>query len=69
VPQDGVVREGDGTMTVWVTADGHHFTQRTVQTGLQSGGYDEIRDGLRAGEKVVVKGALLLDNMINGGES
>jgi cobalt-zinc-cadmium efflux system membrane fusion protein len=69
VPQDGVVREGDGTMTVWVTADGHHFTQRTVRTGLRSGGYDEIRDGLRAGEKVVVKGALLLDNMINGGES
>lgn len=69
VPQDGVVREGDGTMTVWVTADGHHFTQRTVRTGLQSGGYDEIRDGLQAGEKVVVKGALLLDNMINGSES
>jgi cobalt-zinc-cadmium efflux system membrane fusion protein len=69
VPQDGVVREGDGSMTVWVTADGHHFTQRTVRTGLQSDGYSEILDGVKTGERVVVKGALLLDNMINGGET
>ena len=27
VPLDGVVREGDGTMTVWVTADRRRFTQ------------------------------------------
>src|SRR5262249_5164875 len=30
VPLDGVVREGDGTMTVWVTADRRRFTKRTV---------------------------------------
>src|SRR5262249_47172402 len=28
VPLDGVVREGDGTMTVWVTADRRRFTRR-----------------------------------------
>lgn len=28
VPVDGVVREGDGTMTAWVTSDRRHFTQR-----------------------------------------
>jgi cobalt-zinc-cadmium efflux system membrane fusion protein len=69
VPLDGVVREGDGTMTVWVTPDGHHFTQRTVQLGLQHGGYDQVIDGLSIGERVVVKGAIILDNMVNGGES
>ncbi|MBO0753804.1 MAG: efflux RND transporter periplasmic adaptor subunit, partial [Bradyrhizobiaceae bacterium] len=31
VPVDGVVREGDGTMTVWVTADRRRFTRRSVK--------------------------------------
>jgi len=69
IPFDGVVREGNGTMTVWVTVDRHHFTQRVVKIGLQSSGYDQVLDGVDAGEQVVVKGAILLDNMINGGET
>jgi cobalt-zinc-cadmium efflux system membrane fusion protein len=52
-----------------VTSDGHRFIQRTVKIGMQNGGYDEILDGVRPGEQVVVKGAILLDNMVNGGES
>ncbi len=39
VPLDGVVREGDGTMTAWVTADRRHFTRRIVKIGLQRDGY------------------------------
>jgi cobalt-zinc-cadmium efflux system membrane fusion protein len=69
MPLDGVVREGDGSMTVWVTTDGHHFTQRAVKLGLQDGGYDQIIDGVRLGERVVIKGAIILDNMVNGGET
>jgi membrane fusion protein, heavy metal efflux system len=69
VPLDGVVREGDGTMTVWVTTDKHHFTQRTVTLGLQKDGYDQIIDGLKAGELIATKGAVFLSNMLNGGES
>ncbi len=33
IPIDGVVREGDGTMTIWVTADRRRFTRRTVKIG------------------------------------
>jgi membrane fusion protein, heavy metal efflux system len=69
VPLDSVVREGDGSMTVWVTKDRRHFTQRTIHLGLQSGGYDQVLDGLERDEQVVVKGAVYLDNMINGGET
>jgi cobalt-zinc-cadmium efflux system membrane fusion protein len=69
IPLDGVVREGDGSMTVWVTTDGHRFTQRTVRLGLQDGGYDQVIDGVSPGERVVVKGAIILDNMVNGGET
>lgn len=67
VPLDSVVREGNGTMTVWVTTDGHHFMQRTVKIGLQSGGYDQVLDGVSRGEHVVVKGALFLDALASGG--
>ncbi len=63
VPFDGVVREGDGTMTVWVTKDRHHFERRTVQIGLQHGGYDQILDGLQPGELIASSGALFLSNV------
>ena len=36
MPADGVVREGDGTMTAWVTTDRRHFSQRVIKTGLRS---------------------------------
>jgi membrane fusion protein, heavy metal efflux system len=64
VPLDSVVREGDGTMTVWVTTDRRHFAQRQVRLGLQRDGYDQILDGLKPGELVVAKGAVFLDNML-----
>jgi membrane fusion protein, heavy metal efflux system len=57
-----VVREGDGTMTVWVTADRRHFTRRLVKIGEQRGGYWQILDGVQAGELVATEGALFLSN-------
>jgi cobalt-zinc-cadmium efflux system membrane fusion protein len=69
VPADGIVREGDGTMTVWVTSDRHRFTKRTVRIGLQRDGYDQILEGVRAGELVVTQGAVFLDNLLSGGLS
>jgi membrane fusion protein, heavy metal efflux system len=67
VPGDSVVREGDGTMTVWVTTDQRHFTRRTVQLGILQDGFDQIVDGLQPGEQVVVEGAIFLSNMLNAG--
>jgi membrane fusion protein, heavy metal efflux system len=64
VPEGGVVREGDGTMTAWVTTDGRRFTQRTVKIGLQQHGYDQILEGLKPGERVATDGALFLDNAL-----
>ena len=64
VPVDGVVREGDGTMTVWVTADRRRFTMRPVKVGLLRDGYYQILDGLRSGELVATEGALFLSNAI-----
>ena len=64
VPLDGVVREGDGTMTVWVTADRRRFTRRTVRIGLQQDGYRQILEGLQPGELVATEGALFLSNAL-----
>jgi cobalt-zinc-cadmium efflux system membrane fusion protein len=64
VPEGGVVREGDGTMTVWVTTDQRRFEKRTVHTGLQQGGFIQILDGLQAGEQVATDGALFLSNAL-----
>src|SRR5579883_188032 len=65
VPHDGVVREGDGTMTVWVTTDRRRFVKRTVTIGLQHDGYDQILTGLKAGEQVATEGALFLSNALS----
>lgn len=67
VPLEGVVREGDGTMTVWLTTDRHRFTKRAVKIGMQDAGFDQILDGIRPGEQVVTKGAVFLDVLDNGG--
>jgi cobalt-zinc-cadmium efflux system membrane fusion protein len=64
VPEDGVVREGDGTMTLWVTRDGRHFTKRTVTTGLREKGWVQILDGLQGDEIVVGEGAVFLSNKL-----
>jgi cobalt-zinc-cadmium efflux system membrane fusion protein len=64
VPLDGVVREGDGTHTVWVTADRRRFARRTVKIGEQRDGYRQILDGVRPGELVATEGAIFLSNML-----
>jgi membrane fusion protein, heavy metal efflux system len=69
VPAEGVVREGDGTMTVWVTSDRRHFTKRTVKIGLQQDGWDQILEGLSPGETVVTDGAVFLSNKLLLGDA
>jgi cobalt-zinc-cadmium efflux system membrane fusion protein len=69
VPAEGVVREGDGTMTVWVTSDSRHFTKRTVKVGLQQDGWTQIPEGLSPEDTVVTDGAVFLSNKLALGEA
>jgi membrane fusion protein, heavy metal efflux system len=64
IPQDGVVREGDGTMTAWVTADRRRFIKRAVRVGLVRDGYNQILEGLQSGELVATEGAIFLSNAL-----
>jgi cobalt-zinc-cadmium efflux system membrane fusion protein len=69
VPAEGVVREGDGTMSVWVTRDNRHFVKRTVKTGLQQDGWTQISTGLMPDETVVMDGAVFLSNKLLLGDA
>ena len=64
IPSDGVVREGDGTMTIWVTADRRRFTRRVVKIGGLYEGYRQILEGAQIGELVATEGALFLSNAL-----
>jgi membrane fusion protein, heavy metal efflux system len=64
MPENGVVREGDGAMTAWVTMDRRRFTQRIVKTGLRRNGRVQILEGLQRGELAVSEGAVFLSNML-----
>jgi cobalt-zinc-cadmium efflux system membrane fusion protein len=64
VPMNGVVREGDGTESVWTTKDRRHFLRKEVTIGTASQGYRQILTGLTAGETVVTDGAVFLSNML-----
>jgi cobalt-zinc-cadmium efflux system membrane fusion protein len=68
VPADGLVREGDGTMTVWVTTDRRRFTRRTVRIGMRREGYVQVVEGLQPGELVATKAALFLSNALTSGQ-
>jgi cobalt-zinc-cadmium efflux system membrane fusion protein len=64
IPVDGVVREGDGTMTAWITADRRHFARRTVKIGQERDGYRQILDGVKVGELAATEGAIFLSNQL-----
>jgi len=69
VRESGVVREGAGTVTVWVTGDNRHFVKRMVRTGIRQDGWVQILDGLQPGETVVTDGAVYLNNKLLLGEA
>jgi membrane fusion protein, heavy metal efflux system len=64
VPLNGVIRESDGTMAVWVTTDRKRLVKRTVKVGLEQDGFDQILEGLQPGELVATEGALFLSNAL-----
>jgi cobalt-zinc-cadmium efflux system membrane fusion protein len=67
VPDTAVVREADGSMTVWVTTDRRRFEKRTVKTGLRQRGLTQILEGLQPGELTATDGAVFISNKLELG--
>jgi membrane fusion protein, heavy metal efflux system len=59
VPVAALVDDG-GRPVVFVQRDGESFERQPVRTGAAGGGYAQITDGIRAGDRVVVRGAYLI---------
>lgn len=63
VPMDAVVREGD-IAAVWIEQESDKllFKRQLVTIGIEQDGKIQIRDGLKAGQRVVARGAIFIDN-------
>jgi len=60
VPASSIIYEGEDAH-VWVADGDKALTYRAIETGISTGKYVEVRQGLKPGEDVVVKGALFID--------
>jgi cobalt-zinc-cadmium efflux system membrane fusion protein len=61
VPVTSVIRDGENT-TIWVEREPRVFERRPVQLGGESEGRVQVTSGLKAGERVVGRGAIFIDN-------
>jgi membrane fusion protein, heavy metal efflux system len=60
VPQSAIIYEGDGAH-VWVIEGNGLIAYRAIRTGRDNGGLIEVLEGLKAGERIVTKGGLFID--------
>lgn len=65
VPQNAVVYEGD-TTRVWVNDAKGALSLRQIKTGRSNANMVEVLSGLKAGERVVVSGAVFIDRAATG---
>jgi Cu(I)/Ag(I) efflux system membrane fusion protein len=61
VPTEAVIRTGSRSVVILAQGDGK-FAPVDVEIGMESEGRTEIRNGLEAGQKVVVSGQFLIDS-------
>jgi RND family efflux transporter MFP subunit len=59
IPRSALIDQ-EGRDVVYVQVDGEHFRERLVRTGPRSGDRVAVTDGLRAGERIVTRGAHLV---------
>lgn len=61
IPSEALIRTGQDQRVIIDLGEGK-FVPREVVAGIESGGYVEIKKGLKAGEKVVLSGHFLIDS-------
>lgn len=61
LPVTAVLLKDGGRRVVYVEGEGGGFTARQVETGEERGGRVRVLKGLEPGERVVMRGALLVD--------
>jgi cobalt-zinc-cadmium efflux system membrane fusion protein len=61
VPLEAVIRDGEQAV-VWIEREPMLFHRRKVKIGLERDGRVQVLEGLKAGEQVVGRGAIFVDN-------
>ena len=61
VPTEAVIRTGERAVVILADDDGA-FRPVDVETGIESGGRTEIKQGLTAGQRIVASGQFLIDS-------
>ncbi len=56
IPESAIIGE-DGMHTVYVQVEGEAFEKRILKTGIADGGFIQVLEGLKEGDRVVTKGA------------
>ena len=64
VPEESVLHTGERSVVV-VQKETNLFEPREVELGAAGGGFQEIRKGLKAGERVVTSSQFLIDSESN----
>jgi cobalt-zinc-cadmium efflux system membrane fusion protein len=64
VPTSALLARRDELFLFVETGPGH-FSQRKVHAGAQSGDHVALLDGIQPGERIVTRGAILLDAEAN----
>ena len=64
IPAESIVREGDGTITTFVTTDNRTFKRRSLTIGLNQDNRVQVLTGLKLGENIASDGALFLSNAL-----
>ncbi|MHB8877759.1 MAG: efflux RND transporter periplasmic adaptor subunit, partial [Myxococcaceae bacterium] len=64
VPEQAVIRSGERTIAIIALGRGY-FEPREVRLGNSAEGFVEVREGLRAGERIVTSSQFLIDSESN----
>jgi membrane fusion protein, heavy metal efflux system len=59
IPRTAVVDDA-GLSVVYAMIDGEHFERRVIRQGASEGGYVEVLEGLKPGDRIVTRGAYLV---------
>ena len=61
IPLEGLIRTGREQRVIVALGEGK-FAARHVKSGIESGNYVEILEGIKEGENIVVSGQFLIDS-------
>ncbi len=61
-PRNALIYEGEDAR-IWVMREDKTIELRKIKAGISSGGFVQVLEGLKTGEKIVTKGSLFIDRI------